>query len=107
MVPPCPPKRFQAAAEQMILDAAQKGLGEEQKVSLAAEKEAVEGVLREMRTILVVGGRSAKHLKGVYSKGWLPILAGCYPLSRLYMKEAHEKDHGSVSSLVMRSRAKV
>ena len=55
------------------------------------EAEAVEGVLGEVRTILVVGGRSVKHLKGVYGKGRLPVLPGRHPLSRLYMKEAHEK----------------
>jgi len=107
LVPPCPPRRFQAAAEQMLLEAAQRKLGEEQKVSLAVMEETVDGVLGETRTILVVGGRSLKHLKGVYGEGRLPVLPGCHPLSRMYVREAHEKDHGGVSGMVLRSRAKV
>ena len=91
----------------MLLGAAQKELTEEQKTSLAAVAEVTEGVLGEKQTILVVGGRSEKHLKGVYGEGRLPVLPGSHPLSRLYLREAHEKDHGGANNMIMRSRAKV
>ena len=42
-----------------------------------------------------------------YDQPGIPVLLGSHPLAKLYMKEAHELDHGGINAAVMRSRQKV
>ncbi len=51
------------------------------------------GVFGKARTIFNVGGRNKKHLNVAYNNEQLPVR-----LSKLYLQEAHTKDHGGRDS---------
>ena len=104
-MPPCPPRKFQVAAERMLVEAAQKGLDTRQVASLMPERMVTVGVLGEERTLIVVGGRSKNFFKVAYDCAQLPVLPPWHRLSELYLKEGHEKGHGGLDSTVKRSRA--
>ena len=63
---------------------------------LAAETRtsSVEGFAE--KKILTLGGRQKNYLRVTYNRGDLPILPAHYPLSRLYLEEAHKVDHAGV-----------
>ncbi len=42
-----------------------------------------------------------------YNQEELPVLPSDHELARLYLKEAHERDHAGVDAMIMRSRSKV
>ena len=87
MVPPCPPRKFQVAAERMLVEAAQKGLEAKQLTSLMTEKVVTVGAMGEERILTVVGGRSKKFLKIAYDCTQLPVLPYWHPLLELYILE--------------------
>ena len=57
--------------------------------------------------LLLVGGRSKVRYRIGYDADGVPVLPAKHPLSRLYIREAHEIDHGGINSAEMRSRSKV
>ncbi len=59
------------------------------------------------RVIIMVGGRQRKHLKVAYDQAELPVLPPDHELARLYLQEAHERDHAGVDAMIMRSRSQV
>jgi hypothetical protein len=85
LVPPCPPRRFQAVAEMMLVEVAQREVDEKKTESMMVEKIQVEGVFRGTRTILIMGGRSKRHLKVAYDIQELPMLPYGHQLSKLYL----------------------
>jgi len=75
--------------------------------SLLPEKVLYIDVLGIERTVVIVGARLKDHYRIGYDQKGLPILPAKHPLSYLYLREAHEVNHGGVNSTVMRSRCKV
>ncbi|MFO0003910.1 MAG: hypothetical protein ACK559_22545, partial [bacterium] len=51
------------------------------------------------RVIITVGGRQQKHLKVAYDQVELPVLPPDHELARLYLQEAHERDHAGVDAM--------
>ena len=74
---------------------------------LLPEATKVSGVGKVKFTLLLVGGRSKVRCRIGYNVDGVPMLPAKHPLSRLYIREAHEIDHGGINSAVIRSRSKV
>ena len=47
--------------------------------------------------LILVGGRSKVRYRIGYDQDGVPVLPSDHGLSRLYMQEAHEVDHGGVT----------
>jgi hypothetical protein len=102
-----PAEKYRTAARQFLLQDAQAGLVEKQLESLMVEKkpQGEEGFPERM--IIMVGGRQKKHLRVAYDQEELPVLPPDHKLARLYLQEAHERDHAGVDAMIMRSRSQV
>ncbi len=59
------------------------------------------------RMIIMVGGCQKKHLLVAYDQEELSVLPPDHELARLYLQEAHERDHAGVDAMIMRSRSQV
>jgi len=59
------------------------------------------------RRVLIIAGRAKEHFVKAYGQLILPVLPVNHELSRLYLMEAHEYDHGVVSNMAARTRAHV
>ena len=57
--------------------------------------------------LILVGGRAKVRYRIGYDQEGVPVLPADHGLSKLYMQEAHDVDHGGVNTAVMRSRNKV
>jgi hypothetical protein len=102
-----PAEKYRAAARQFLIQDAQASLVEKQLESLMVERklQAEDGFPE--RVIITVGGRQQKHLKVAYDQVELPVLPPDHELARLYLQEAHERDHAGVDAMIMRSRSQV
>jgi hypothetical protein len=94
-------------AEDYLICTAQSSLQVKDIQSLLPEKTTVRGLGDSELPIILVGGRSKVRYKIGYDQDGVPVLPSGHSLSRLYMREAHEVDHGGVNAAVMRSRNKV
>ena len=57
--------------------------------------------------IILVGGRAKVRYRIGYDKDGIPVLPRKNQLSRLYMTQAHNVDHGGINTTLMRSRSQV
>ena len=94
-------------AERYLIQEAQVELKSEELESLLPEKVATKGAGNHNIHIILVGGRARVRYRIGYDKDGIPVLPCKNQLSRLYMTEAHNVDHGGINTTVMRSRAKV
>ncbi len=88
-----------------MLDA-QAGLVEKQLESLMVERKPQREEGFPERMIIMVGGCQKKHLRVAYEEE-LPVLPPDHELVRLYLQEAHERDHAGVDAMIMRSQSQV
>ncbi len=98
---------LQLVKKSLLIQDAQASLVEKQLESLMVERklQAEDGFPE--RVIITVGGRQQKHLKVAYDQVELPVLPPDHELARLYLQEAHERDHAGVDAMIMRSRSQV
>ena len=94
-------------AEGYLLCAAQSRIQVKDIQSLLPEKVIIKGMNDTELPLILVGGRSKARYRIGYDQDGVPVLPADHDLSKLYMREAHEVDHGGVNSAVMRSRNKV
>jgi len=95
------------SAKHILIEGAQEELKERNVASLLPEKVPYVDVLGIKRVVIIVGARLKDHYRIGYDQKGLPILPAKHPLSYLYLREAHEVNHGGINSTVMRSRCKV
>jgi hypothetical protein len=100
-------EKYRTAARQFLIQDAQAGLIEKQLESLMVEKKPQREEGFPERIIIMVGGRQQKHVKVAYDQEELPVLPPDHELARLYLQEAHERDHAGVGAMIMRSRSQV
>ena len=94
-------------SERYLISMAQVSIDPKSLESLLPEVTLVKGLGEEQLAITLVGGRSKIRYRIGYDQDGIPVLPSSHPLSRLYILQAHEVDHGGVNSAVMRSRGKV
>ena len=94
-------------AERYLIQEAQLELQSGELESLLPEKVVTKGAGNDNVHIILVGGRARVRYRIGYNMDGIPVLPCKNQLSRLYMTEAHNVDHGGVNTTVMRSRAKV
>ena len=104
---PLVPLSMQIAAEHELLAQAQKMLSKNSLDSLLPSMTSVTGIRGQELPLILVGGRSKLRYAVGYDQPGIPVLPASHPLARLYIKEAHESDHGGINAAVMRSRQKV
>jgi hypothetical protein len=102
-----PAEKYRTAARQFLIQDAQAGLVEKQLESLMVEKKPQREEGFPERMIIMAGGRQQKHLKVAYDQEELPVLPPDHELARLYLQEAHERDHARVDAMIMTSRSQV
>jgi hypothetical protein len=95
------------AAEQFLLEKAQKGLKTSGMKSLNVDTATEEDVIRVKRKLVVIGSRGRNQIQGVYGQADLPVLAKEHKLSELYAQAAHETGHEGVITTLHRSRRRV
>jgi hypothetical protein len=88
-----PASRYQQAAREYLVEEAQKDLKSAEMESLMNDKLVCKTGTFPARTIWIVGGRMKKHLQIAYDQFQLPVLPTWHTLTRLYLEEAHCKDH--------------
>ncbi len=74
---------------------------------LATDVVTEDDVNGKRRKLIVVGSRGKNQIEGVYGQTELPVLSREHPLSRIYMRAAHDKGHEGTVSTLHRSRRKV
>ena len=92
------------AAEDFLMEDAQKNLDKKKLESLMPLKKEFMDSVGIKRVHLVVGGRLVKKLHVGYDKNDLPILDYQHPLANMVMEDAHGQDHGGQNNAVLRSR---
>ena len=81
-------------AERYLIASAQEKLELKELEPLLPEVTKVSGVGDVKFNLLLVGGRSKVRYRIGYDADGVPVLPAKHPLSRLYIREAHEIDHG-------------
>ena len=81
-------------AERYLIASAQEKLELKELEPLLPEVTKVSGVGDVKFNLLLVGGRSKVRYRIGYEADGVPVLPAKHPLSRLYIREAHEIDHG-------------
>jgi hypothetical protein len=102
-----PPSEFLHSAERMLIQAAQRTMEISSTTPLMPVQENYKNVLGQEIKTWVIGGRNKKHLKVAYDQDVLPILDNKSLLAKLYLEDAHSKDHGGLDAMVLRSRQAV
>jgi hypothetical protein len=92
------------AAEDFLVEEAQKNLVNKKLESLMPLKKNFKDLLGIQRTYLVVGECLVKKLNVGYDKDDLPILDYQHPLANMIMEDTHCQDHGGQNNAVLRSR---
>jgi hypothetical protein len=102
-----PAEKYRTAARHFLLQDAQTGLIKKRLESLMVENKPHREEGFPERMIITVGGRQKKHLRVAYEKDELPVLPPDHELARLYLQEAHKRDHAGVDAMIMRSPSHV
>jgi hypothetical protein len=102
-----PASRYQQAAREYLIEEAQKGLTPAEMENLMTNKLICKTGIFPARNIRIMGGRMKKHLRIAYNQVQLPVLPTWYTLARIYLEEAHCKDHEGLDPMVMRSKSHV
>jgi hypothetical protein len=95
------------AAELLLVQKPQEDISMDHIPSLLPETIVVRDKLGFERKIIRVGGRVKAKYRIGYDKDGVPVLPSRCCLSDMYLQQAHEVDHGSVNSMVMRTRSRV
>jgi len=93
----CLRKEQQQVAEVMLQVEAQKELVVKDLAALLPQITSVQGHAMKHNLLLVSGLARSKFRIG-YNVDGVPPLPSSHPLSELYLREAHEVDHGGVNA---------
>ena len=94
-------------AERFLISGAQKDFKKGELDFLLPETVLTKGHNDDDIPIILVGGRAKVRYRIGYDRDGIPVLPCKNQLSRLYMTEAHNTDHGGMNTTLMRSRSRV
>ena len=94
-------------AERFLISKAQKDLKNCELDSLLPETVLTKGHTDNNIPIILVGGRAKVRYRIGYDRDGIPVLPCKNQLSRLYMTEAHNTDHGGINTTLMHSHSHV